>query len=207
MDKAIDSKIKGHHQSVTEKFKAFKAEREAAQKLQLELKAGIDALSRERSQLMASPVCQADFIAMLKLHIGRAAERSRKNMSDCVLRHLRGQVRTNEMGVFPQDELNFSAFQRFVADGSNYDRHTALILGLHPNSGHVDGDVKFDSLCAMFEDAMKAQVEKNISLIDWPYKDAKPAPERLARLDAIEVELTALQERSEQLLGLLQSVN
>ena len=59
------------------------------------------------------------------------------------------------------------------------------------------------SLYTIFENELKAAVDRNLERVEWPYPEALPVEKRAARLAEIETEVDALRTREAELLALV----
>lgn len=170
-------------------------------KAQADLAMRIRALEAERSELLKKPFTHEDLAELMCADIDRLADRYRTSLASRMSEQM--QVKNYGVRMVPNVETALSLKGgRGDLDGS--------YGGLCDVSGHGDnyyGELSQGALMFLCRDQLKAAAREAAEAVDpWPFSDAKPMAESIARIGAIDAEIEALRDQKTELDSLIEHI-
>jgi len=148
----------------------------------------ISELTKKRAMLVASPITKEDYAELICIDIDRVADSYR----DRIAKSLRNQA-------FSRVPVQISTALT-VLEGK---RDSAILIGKIRDPHDNDFDLEpLRQLAATFfmRDAMKKSAREAVEAIEtWPFPNAKPMRETIAKINEIDKDLAALGEEKQAL--------
>lgn len=158
------------------------------------IRSRIDALKAEREALLASKVSREDWLNMCLTHVDRKADEYASQFNSAVFGYAQ--------------RLGFKNIPEGSVKNADFVMRNGGMIPMLPMFGHqpeLTGDPPFnrDFACFLFREPLKEAIRKAVAENpkEWPFRDAKPCSEQFQRLDAIDAEISELEDQEREILA------
>lgn len=193
------------------KYTSFKVRRDDVAQVLRDTRERMAELEGEAAAINAAPCRREDFIEALCGQVSRFADQGRARVKKIATTRIAAEAKGSfannavmqSQPLLPTDWLAWSRVREAVQGGEDFGSIGLGIILAGDHRNFNPGVLDFISICTLFEAQILGVVKKNMESFDWPFPQAEPTGQRLARLAEIEKELLSLEATEIELLGLL----